>query len=83
MEMASSAASNPNQGKATVQYGIHRQQSNFVGKTVRQVREERGKLWGVPNDANAFLGSQKLDEDYVIQENDAIEFHRKAGEKGV
>lgn len=79
-----SSASQPssNKGSASVQFGIYKQAGGFAGKTVRQVREERGKLWGIPQDANAYSGSQKLDEDYVIQSDDQIEFHRRAGEKG-
>lgn len=81
MESSSSQPSN-SKSTAQVQFGIHKQSGNFAGKTVRQVREERGKLWGIPNDANAYSGSQKLDEDYVLQADDHIEFHRRAGEKG-
>jgi len=37
---------------------------------------------GIPTDAIAYKGKDKLDENYVIQPNDNLEFHRRAGEKG-
>ena len=40
------------------------------------------KLWGIPTDAIAYKGKDKLDEDYVVQPSDNLEFHRRAGEKG-
>jgi hypothetical protein len=39
-------------------------------------------LWGIPTDAIAYKGKDKLDEDYVVQPSDNLEFHRRAGEKG-
>jgi hypothetical protein len=53
-----------------------------AGKSVKEAREQFGKLWGIPNDAIAYKGKDRLDEDYVIQPGDNVEFHRRAGEKG-
>lgn len=69
-------------GVAQVQFGIYKQPGNYAGKSVADVRAERAQLWGIPDDAHAYLGNTKLDENYEIQEGDAVEFHRKAGEKG-
>lgn len=69
-------------GMAQIRFGVYNNPGQHVGKTVKQVRETYSKLWGIPSDANAYKGKDKLDENYVITESDNIEFHRKAGEKG-
>lgn len=82
-EMAQSPGASSQGGIAQVRFGVYNQPGNHVGKTVGQVRETLGKLWGIPSDASAFLGKEKLNDDYVLQQNDSIEFHRRAGEKGI
>jgi hypothetical protein len=69
-------------GVANVRYGVYNQPAPVSGKTIGQVREQFSKLWGISSDAMAYKGKDKLDENYVIQANDNIEFHRRAGEKG-
>lgn len=69
-------------GVANVRYGVYNQPAPVSGKTIGQVREQFSKLWGISSDAIAYKGKDKLDENYVIQANDNIEFHRRAGEKG-
>lgn len=69
-------------GVANVRFGVYSQPSNVAGKSVKDAREQFGKLWGIPNDAIAYKGKDKLDENYVIQPGDNVEFHRRAGEKG-
>lgn len=76
------APQNNQGGMAQVRFGVYNQPGNHAGKSVREVRESLGKLWGVPADASAFLGKEKLSDDHVIQPGDNIEFHRRAGEKG-
>lgn len=88
MEMAKAPGAKPAAapgaagGQAQVRFGVYNKVSDFAGKTVAEVRQSHGKTWGVPTDASAFLGKEKLDDSYVIQESDQIEFHRRAGEKG-
>lgn len=67
---------------ANVRFGVYTQPAPVAGKTVREVREQFSKLWGIPSDAVAYKGKDKLDENYVIDANDNLEFHRRAGEKG-
>jgi hypothetical protein len=67
---------------ANVRYGVYNQPAPVSGKTVAEVREQFSKLWGISSDAIAYKGKDKLDESYVIQANDNVEFHRRAGEKG-
>jgi hypothetical protein len=76
------SASKATSGVANVRFGVYNQPSPIAGKTVNQAREQFGKLWGIPSDAIAYKGKDKLDENYVIQPNDNVEFHRRAGEKG-
>lgn len=82
MEASQSSSVSPTGGTAQIRFGVYNQPGNHAGKTVREVREVQGKLWGIPDDASAYLGSQKLEDNYEIQEGDNIEFHRRAGEKG-
>lgn len=70
------------QANANIRYGVYGQPGNYAGRTVAQVREELSKLWGIPADAAAYKGKERLDDSTVIQPGDQIEFHRKMGEKG-
>lgn len=81
--MEQSQSSSPQGGgQAQIRFGVYNQPGNHAGKTVKQVRDSVGSLWGVPKDANAFVGKDKVGDDYIIQPGDNIEFHRRAGEKG-
>lgn len=84
MESNSSSASQPNRqsGMANIRYGVYSQPSNIAGKTVKEIRDQFGKIWGIPADAIAYCGKDKLDENAVIQPGQNVEFHRRAGEKG-
>jgi hypothetical protein len=77
-----SGAAAQSSGMANVRFGVYNQPSNIAGKTVQEAREQFSKLWGIPTDAVAYKGKDKLDENYVIQPSDNVEFHRRAGEKG-
>lgn len=79
----SGASAQPSGGQmANVRFGVYTQPAPVAGKTVREVREQFSKLWGIPSDAVAYKGKDKLAEDHVITSADNIEFHRRAGEKG-
>lgn len=83
MEMASVPGVSPaNKGTANIRYSVYNQPGNYVGKSVSEVRSQLTKLWGVPTDAVGHLGKEKLSDDYVIQDGDNIEFHKRSGEKG-
>jgi hypothetical protein len=77
-----SSAQKSASGVANVRFGVYNQPSPVAGKSVKDAREQFGKLWGIPTDAVAYKGKDKLDENYVIQPGDNVEFHRRAGEKG-
>lgn len=67
---------------AHFRYGVYANPGPYVGRTVAEVRDQLGKVWQVPADASAFKGKTRLEDNYVIQEHDNIEFHRRQGEKG-
>lgn len=67
---------------ANIKYGVVSQPMPMAGKTIGDVRNAVQGSWKVPGDAEAFKGKTKLDENYVIQPNDKIEFVRRLGEKG-
>ena len=83
--MEASSSNNPANranGMASLRYGVYNQPSNIAGKTVKEVRDQFSKVWGIPNDAIAYIGKDRLNEDTVIEPGQNIEFHRRAGEKG-
>jgi hypothetical protein len=83
MELNSMQNSTTNtQGVANLRYGVYSQPAPVSGKSVAEVRQQFSKLWGISGDAIAYKGKDKLDENYVIQPGDNVEFHRRAGEKG-
>lgn len=69
--------------RASVRYGVYNQPGSYAGRTVGDVQKELSKIWNMPNDARAFKGKTQLDANYVIQEGEQIDFHRKMGEKGI
>ena len=70
-------------GQAQVRFGVYNNPGAHAGKSIAQIRNDLGKLWSIPGDATAYKGKDKLDENYVIQPGDNVEFHRRAGEKGI
>lgn len=80
--MANEQAGAAKAANANVKYGVYGQPGNYANKSVAQVRADLGNLWGIPADAAAYKGKERLEDNYVIQPGDQIEFHRKQGEKG-
>jgi hypothetical protein len=81
----SSSAQGPRQRSASmanIRYGVYSQPANIAGKTVKEVRDQYSKIWGIPTDAVAMVGKDRIDENAVVQPGQNIEFFRKAGEKG-
>lgn len=77
--LAQQAATNQ---MVSVKYGVVNQPMPMAGKTIAEVRSAVKGTWKVPDEAEAFKGKTKLDENYIIQPNDKIEFVRRLGEKG-
>jgi hypothetical protein len=82
MQINNSSGANESGGVANVRFGVYSQATPVAGKTIKEIRDQFSKLWGIPSDATAYKGKDKLDENYVVQSNDNLEFHRRAGEKG-
>lgn len=85
MDASSSFSGSPQSSStAKVSFGAYDQSSGqLVGKTVGEVRAQQGRLWNAPADAVAMVGNSRVDDSYVIQENDHLILHRKSGEKGI
>jgi hypothetical protein len=81
MQQASSSSAESN-GSAQIRYGVYNNPGSHAGKSVSDLRGQFSAMWGIPTDANAYKGKEKLDDSYVIQPGDNVEFHRRAGEKG-
>lgn len=79
---SNSAENKSASGVANVRFGVYNQPAPIAGKSIKDTREQFGRLWGIPTDAVAYKGKDKLDENYVVQPGDNVEFHRRAGEKG-
>lgn len=63
--------------------GGYAQNIPIEGRTVGEMKNFVAQNWGVPKDAAAYKGKEKLDDDYRIQPGDDIEFLKRQGEKGV
>ena len=81
MEQSNTTAAGGNQ-QSRIRYGVYQKPGDFTGKTVGEVRGEFSKMWGIPKDAAAHVGTAKVDDNHVIQPGENVEFHRRAGEKG-
>jgi hypothetical protein len=82
MELNSNQAQQAANQPANIRFGVYNQPAPVAGKTVADVRAQFSKVWGISSDAVAYKGKDKLDENYVIQAGDNVEFHRRSGEKG-
>jgi len=80
---AAAKAKSSSTGMANIRYGVNHQPGPYAGQTVGEVRKQLGRLWSIDTDAAAYKGKTKLDENYEIQPGETIQFHKKAGEKGL
>ena len=81
-EAKSSSGVHPVEGHAFVRYGVYGENGGFAGKTVSEIRSQKSSLWNIPSDAVAYVGREKVSDNYVAKPGDAIEFSRRLGEKG-
>lgn len=70
------------QKSASIRFGFYNEKFPVVGKSVADVRSQIQGMWNVPADAVGFNGKTRLEDNYIIQEGDEIEFQRRTGEKG-
>ena len=69
-------------GQAEIRWGVYQDVDNYAGMTVAQVREQLAGVWTIPADTQTFVGDRQVNNDYVIQPNDSVNFIRRSGEKG-
>lgn len=67
---------------AKIRFGFYNEPFPVVGKTVGEVRKMVKGMWSVPTDSVGKKGKETLEDSYIIQEGDEIEFQRRTGEKG-
>ena len=67
---------------STVLYGAEEQEHNITGHSVAEVRKGLKAIMGIPADAQARVDGKVVDGDYILQENETLEFVKVAGQKG-
>ena len=65
-----------------IRYGIHKQEGDYSGNSVSDIRTNVADVWRLPKDAVAYVNKEPVGDDYTMQPGDKLQFHRKAGEKG-
>ena len=69
-------------GTVTVQYGASQEDLNVGGSSVGTVRSSLVDAFNIPKDAVPFVNGEQVDENYVLQVNQVLEFVKQAGVKG-
>jgi hypothetical protein len=81
--MSDAAFASSSQSKmARAKSGVWEEENNFAGMTVAEVRASRTKTWRIPADSVAYKGKAVVDESYIIEPGDKIEFVKGQGVKG-
>jgi len=65
-----------------VVYGPNSLNQNLEGKTVEEVTELLEDLFGLSGDETVKVNGVEVDDDYVIEDGDTIEYVKSAGSKG-
>ena len=65
-----------------VVYGPNSLNQNLNGKTVEEVTELLEDLFGLSGDETVKVNGVEVDDDYVIEDGDTIEYVKSAGSKG-
>lgn len=82
MTMTPGASAGGASGTVRLRFGGYSSNAPLVGKTIAEARVSASAQWGTPGDAKAFKGKEQLEDNYVLQPGDEIEFHKRQGEKG-
>lgn len=69
-------------GTVTVQYGANQEELNVSGSSVATVRASLLDAFNIPKDAVPFVNGEQVDENYVLQTSQVLEFVKQAGVKG-
>jgi glutaredoxin-related protein len=65
-----------------VLYGAEEGDYEISGKSVAEVRQDLKAVMNIPNDAQARVDGKVVDGDYILQEQETLEFVKVAGQKG-
>ena len=68
--------------KICVTHGANQEYYQLTGLSVGEVKEKLRDAMNVPSNASAYVFNELVNDDYIIQENDRIEFLKEAGVKG-
>ncbi len=55
---------------------------NIEGKTVGEVRKTLRDILNIPDGARALVQGEEVDDSYVLEVGDSLEFVKPAGQKG-
>lgn len=69
-------------GKIKVIHGANDEEFELVGQKVSSVRASLVDAFNIPGDAMALVNGEQVNNDYVLQTNDCLEFIKAAGVKG-
>lgn len=58
------------------------EQEVAAGLSVAEVRKDQKEILNIADDADALVNGDKVDEDYILEEGDQLEFVKAAGDKG-
>ncbi len=70
-------------GKIKVIYGSNDDTFSIEGASVKSVRLNLAEPFNIPDDALAFVNGEQVDETYILQAHDALEFCKQRGSKGI
>ena len=81
MEASSSQSQPTPAGKSTIKFGVYTREVS-ASDTIADLRKKYGPMLRIPEDAHAYNGTTRVDENQPIGEGVTLEFIRKTGEKG-
>lgn len=62
--------------------GANTQDAEVAGMTVAEVRRSMQDVLNIPEDAEAIISGDNVNNTYTLREGDVLEFVKKSGEKG-
>ncbi len=68
--------------KVRVVHGVNEGYYELEGKTVGQVRKSLREVHNIPGDADAMIGQQAVEDDFVLEGGMSLEFIKDGGVKG-
>jgi hypothetical protein len=69
--------------KVAVTYGAHTQSfNNLAGTTVGQVKKSLKDAFNMPEDVEAIVEGKQVNDDFVLEHGNSLEFYKTAGVKG-